>query len=173
MFRGVKALGNLPAVRQTVAVGVQLGRVATQLNLAVGRQSVLIGVGIRGQLHLHAFEVIKNVLLEREAPAEVSGVELAELILFLGVDAPGPNNRSKGNLVAGLDVVERGKGDGHLDEAGVGFLRLAELLRRAVELLKADARDIAKRLVEAKHPLAKREWDVLRNDIRRGAAAYA
>ena len=46
MFRGIKAVGNLPAVRQTVAVGVLLGRVAAQLNLAVGRQSVLIGVGV-------------------------------------------------------------------------------------------------------------------------------
>ena len=103
----------------------------------------------------------------------MSSVELAELILFLGVDASGPDNRSKRNLVARLDVVERGKWDGHLDEAGVGFLRLAELLRRAVELLKADARDIAKRLVEAKHPLAKREGNVLRNDIRRVATGHA
>ena len=52
-------------------------------------------------------QFVKDVLVDLEPFAEVGGIELAVLILLLGVNAPGAYDGAEGNHFAGFDSAER------------------------------------------------------------------
>ena len=87
----------------------------------------------------------------------------------MSIDAFSSDYCAEYDFIPRNNAAERGEWDGHLNETGVGFLRLTEQLRGAVELLEANTFDIAKILVEPEHPLAKRDGNVLGKCIWRRA----
>ena len=166
MLERVEAAGDFPAVRQQVAVGVALVRIGAEFHFAGGEQSVVIGIGVNGQTHFQPLELVKNILIQGQVFAQICRVELAILVLRLGINAPGADDRANCDFVVRLQITQGRVGDGQLDEVGIGFIEVGVgplfwmgQLRRTVELLKMGASHVAERFVELKHALAKREGE--------------